>query len=539
MEQENKKINYFLYARKSSENEDRQVQSIDDQIHKLKELAENMNMPIVKIFTEAKSAKKPDNRPIFNDMIRQIENGRANGILCWQINRLSRNPVDSGKLSWMLQNNVIKSIQTIDRKYLPEDNVIIFSVESGAANQFILDLRRNTIRGIESKVEKGWLPALAPQGYMNELISKTIIKDPERFDVMRRVWDLMLTGKYSAIKILDIINNEWDYKTRKTKRAGGKAMSQSEIYRILKDPFYYGYFKYNGKLYEGKHEPMITMEEYERVQELLGRKTRSQSKTREFAFTGIIRCGYCGCQITAEEKTKYIKCDKENRTYTYYRCTRRKKEISCKEPSITLTELEKRLAQELDKITIPTQFKDWAVEIIKKLNEKEINDREKSYKIFDEKYIDLQKQLDNLTKLKLKELITDEEFTNKRKELQIEIIKIREKQKQNQDRGQHWIETMEKAFNFAAHARQVFLSTDDISIKREIISALGCHFKLQDGQLLVEPSEWLVSISDLAKISKNQMERLEPAILGEHKSKNRALDPALTQWGPIQTLVIN
>lgn len=531
METKSTKIKYFLYARKSSENEDRQIQSIDDQLRKLKELAKNMDLLIVGVFTESKSAKKPDNRPIFEDMIKQIEDGKADGILCWQINRLSRNPVDSGKLSWMLQNGVIQSIQTIDRQYRPEDNVIVFSVESGAANQFILDLRKNTIRGIESKIDKGWLPAYAPQGYLNDVVNKTITNDPERFDVIRRMWDLMLTGKYSATKILDIVNSEWGYKTRKTKRAGGKPMSQSEIYRILKDPFYYGYFKYNNKLYEGKHEPMISFEEYERVQEILGRKTRTQSKTRDFAFTGIIRCGYCGCQITAEEKTKYIKCDKENRTYTYYRCTRRKNDMACHEPSITLSELEKQLAKELDKITIPIQFKNWAVDVIKKLNEREINDREKSYEVLNTKYTDLQKQLDNLTKLKLKELITDEEFVTERKNLQTEIIKIREKQNQNQDRGQHWIEVMEKAFNFAAHAREVFSNTDDINVKREIISALGRGFKLQNRQLTLEPSEWLVPISDLAKISENQMKRLEPMLLGEHKSKNRALDPAIARWG--------
>ncbi|HOX10360.1 MAG TPA: recombinase family protein, partial [Candidatus Moranbacteria bacterium] len=93
-----KKIKYFLYARKSSENEDRQVQSIDDQVNRLKQLARDLNLDIKKIYTEAKSAKKPNNRPIFDEMMERIENGEANGILCWQINRLSRNPIDSGKI---------------------------------------------------------------------------------------------------------------------------------------------------------------------------------------------------------------------------------------------------------------------------------------------------------------------------------------------------------------------------------------------------------------------------------------------------------
>src|SRR3989344_3428546 len=140
MKDNTQKIKYFLYARKSSEGEDRQVQSIDDQINRLKQFAKDVNLDIKKIYTEAKSAKKPNNRPLFDEMIQKIEDGEADGILCWQINRLSRNPIDSGKLSWLLQRGVMKSIRTMDREYLPEDNVLIFSVESGVANQYILHL---------------------------------------------------------------------------------------------------------------------------------------------------------------------------------------------------------------------------------------------------------------------------------------------------------------------------------------------------------------------------------------------------------------
>ena len=197
MTKDNAKIKYFLYSRKSSESEDRQVQSIDDQINRLKRIADDLNIEVVKIYTEAKSAKKPNNRPIFDEMVERIEKGDASGILCWQINRLSRNPIDSGKLSWLLQRGVLKSIQTIDRQYLPEDNVLLFSVESDVANQYILDLSKNTKRGLQSKLEKGWQNGIAPLGYLNDKENKTIIIDPERFNLVRKMWDLMLTGNYT------------------------------------------------------------------------------------------------------------------------------------------------------------------------------------------------------------------------------------------------------------------------------------------------------------------------------------------------------
>src|SRR3989344_1439613 len=304
-------IRFFLYARKSSESEDRQVQSIGDQTDRLTKLAESENLEIVEILSEAKSAKNPDNRPIFTRMLERIEAGEANGILCWEINRLSRNPVDSGKIQWLSQQGILKSIRTITREYKPDDNALILSVESGSANQFILDLKRGVRRGLDSKLEKGQAPILAPLGYLN---TKTevrgenyIVKDPERFDVIRKMWDLMLGGNYNPPKILEMANNEWGLRPRKMKHRGCKPISRSTIYRIFTDPFYIGMFQYGGRTYQGKHEPMITLDEYDRVQLLLGREGKPRPKTHEFPFTGMIRCAECGSAITAIEKTKIIK----------------------------------------------------------------------------------------------------------------------------------------------------------------------------------------------------------------------------------------
>ena len=291
MNKDKQKIKYFLYARKSSENEDRQIQSIESQVDRLKEISKNLKLNIIETYEESKSAKKPDNRPIFEDMIKRIENGEAEGILCWQINRLSRNPIDSGKIGWLLQEGILKSIQTIDKEYLPEDNVLVFSVESGVANQFIIDLRKNVKRGIKAQAERGWRPGAAAPGY--KWIIKPnggrIIKDPERFLLIKKMWDLMLQGTYTPQQILKIANNEWGYKTKKTRKIGGNPLSRSSIYNIFADSFYSSEFEYprgSGNWYKGKHKPMITKAEFDQVQFLLGRKGRPRPKKHKFTFTG-------------------------------------------------------------------------------------------------------------------------------------------------------------------------------------------------------------------------------------------------------------
>lgn len=142
----NNMTRFVLYARKSSEREDRQVQSIDDQISYWKTKAQEEGIEIIKIYTEEKSAKTPYVRKAFQEMCEQISKGNIDGILCWKLDRISRNPIDTGAIQYMLQKGMIKRIITSDRVYHPEDSGLLFSVETGMANQYILDLSKNVKR---------------------------------------------------------------------------------------------------------------------------------------------------------------------------------------------------------------------------------------------------------------------------------------------------------------------------------------------------------------------------------------------------------
>src|SRR4030042_1543994 len=175
----------------------------------------------------------------------------------------------------------------------------------GMATQYSRDLRSMAFRNIRDKIAKGWRPGVAPLGYLNDMSKphgeREIIIDPERFDLIKKAWEMFLTGTCSVSKIHDIAKDEWGLRTRKMRRQGGKPMSLSQWYQLFSDPFYYGWFYFmepdeqkdnrERVLYKGSHTPMVTKAEYDRVQEILGRKGKPQPKTHEFSYSGLIRCG--------------------------------------------------------------------------------------------------------------------------------------------------------------------------------------------------------------------------------------------------------
>ena len=291
------KVNrYFIYCRKSSEDQDHQILSIESQRLELNKYAARENLTIISIKEEARSARSPG-RPVFNDLLARIRRGEADGILAWHPDRLARNALDGGQVIHLLDTGKLVDLRFPTYTFEnTSQGKFMLAIIFGQSKYQVDSLSENIRRGNRTKREKGWLPCCAPIGYMNsrfETGEKNIVPDQDRFSVLKRIWELFLSGGYSIPQLQEIAEHQLGLRTRKRKRRGGSPLCASGLYRVFSNPFYAGQIQHQDKWFPGKHEPMISVAQFERAQVLLGRPNRARPKTHKFAYTGLIRCGNC------------------------------------------------------------------------------------------------------------------------------------------------------------------------------------------------------------------------------------------------------
>ena len=340
---EPKKIKYCLYARKSTESEERQVLSIDSQIKEMLQLTDREGLEVVTMKRESHSAKETGQRPIFNEIIEELKQEKFNAILTWAPDRISRNAGDLGKIVDLMDAGKLHMIRTFGQTFGNNPNEKFLLMILGSQAKLENDNRGiNIKRGLRTRVEMGLWPGMAPIGYLNQKILDKkcqVIIDPDRAPIIRKMFEKMAYDKWSGRKIYHWLKFEINFKT-----IGNKNLSRGNIYRILQNTFYYGLFEYpekSGNFYTGKHESLVTKELFDKVQEHLKRDHMNR-EVREFAFTKLMNCGLCGSGITAQEKFKTLKSNGLTVRYVYYGCTRGK-DLHCKNPNMREEELVEQL----------------------------------------------------------------------------------------------------------------------------------------------------------------------------------------------------
>ncbi len=344
-------VRYCLYSRKSTESEERQVLSIESQVKEMLQLAERENLEVVEIKRESHSAKETGQRPIFNEIVDDLNQGKYNGILTWAPDRISRNAGDLGKMVDLMDAGKLHEIRTFSQKFSNNPNEKFLLTILGGQAKLENDNRGiNVKRGLRTRCEMGLWPGYPPLGYLNQkrMDKKCeLIVDPQRAPVIKQIFEKVANEKWSGRQVYNWLKFKLNFYTR-----GNKSLTLSGIYRILDNRFYYGLFEYPRKSdnwYEGKHTPLITQELWEKAQAQLTRDNIVR-ENKEFAFTKLFTCGYCGSGISAEEKWKPLK-DGTSAHYIYYGCSRAR-DRNCKNKYIREEELIEELLKIMDVVSI-------------------------------------------------------------------------------------------------------------------------------------------------------------------------------------------
>lgn len=322
---------YVLYARKSSEQDEKQALSIDSQVNEMLRIAERDELEIVDIRRESHSAKDSGQRPVFTEILKDIREGRFSGILTWAPDRLSRNAGDLGSLVDLMDQKLLVEIRTYGQKFTnsPSEKFLLMILCSQAKLEND-NKSENVKRGLRMRCEMGLWPAPALTGYLNEKrIDRKghVIVDPERAPVIKQMFEKVAYEKWSGRRVYHWLKFDMNFRSA----TSNKPLTLSNIYRLLQSPFYYGTFEYpakSGNWYTGKHTPIITKELFDAVQAQLKRDKITRGASKEFAFTRLMTCGLCGSGITAEEKYKTLKSTGLTVRYVYYGCTR-SRDIKC------------------------------------------------------------------------------------------------------------------------------------------------------------------------------------------------------------------
>lgn len=343
-------VRYCLYARKSSEDDERQALSIDSQVKEMTALAQGEGLLVTDIRRESHSAKSSNTRAVFNELVSDVRKGLFNGILTWSPDRMSRNAGDLGMLVDLMDNGYLKEIRTHSQALTnsPNDKFLLMILCSQAKlendNRGI-----NVKRGQRTKCEMGFRPNFAPLGYVNDYYSgkgmKKVFIDKDRGPIIREMFERVAYEGYSGRDVYDWLKDKTTLRSR-----NGNTLNLSVIYHMLNNPYYCGLFEYGGKWYKGEYESIIPRELFDAVQKKMIVPKKSKPGTKQFDFTRMFKCGGCGSGITAQERIKRLKSG-ELKRYVYYHCTQFN-DYDCREPYIREERLVEQLSELLKQVAV-------------------------------------------------------------------------------------------------------------------------------------------------------------------------------------------
>ncbi len=464
---------FFIYTRKSTDDKDRQVRSISDQLAELKDLALKEQIDVVDVFVEKQTAKIPG-RPVFNEMLERMEKGEASGILAWHPDRLARNSVDGGKIIYLVDTEIIQDLKFSTFWFDPTpQGKFMLSIAFSQSKYYVDNLSENIKRGHRNKVKDGIWPQMAPLGYVNK--NRKIVSDENIAPLIKKTFEAYSSGSFTLRELRDKFNGLG------LKRKSGKELAVSNYQKLLKNPIYTGLMLYNGEIHEGKHEPIITKKLFDSVQEVMMRKSKPHSKgLKPFLYRGFFRCGECGCFITTETQ----------KGHNYLRCTKRKNPCSQKytREEIITSEIQK----EIKKVSLPDDWTSWMLAE----NRKDMESEAQSSTLFaDNTKADislLDSKIEKLMNAYLENALSLDEYRDMKNKLVNEKQLLKEKLSAFEQKANSRFELTEKFLKFNVELANECTKEEKLHLYKKV----GSNFQIKDRTVFFEPRGAWRTLSD-------------------------------------------
>jgi DNA invertase Pin-like site-specific DNA recombinase len=478
-------MRYILYARKSTEEDDRQVLSIEAQLVELQEYAAKEKLEIVASFQEAKTAKEPG-RIKFAEMLLLIERGKADGIISWHPDRLARNSVDGGTIIHFVDRGLIKSLKFPTFWFEPTpQGLFMLNIAFGQSKYFVDNLRENVKRGLRQKIRNGVWPGWAPVGYLNNPKTRMIDIDSSKASKVKKMFELYATGNYTLHSIAN-----W-CKENGLRGNLGKQLVIANIQKNLQNVFYLGLMKWKGEIFEGQHEPLISKKLFDKCQEVMAKRGKVQEvRKHNFAFLGFLKCASCGCSITAEKQ----------KGHNYYRCTKKKGPYQEKH-YLREEALTEQIISYLRKVSLSSQDTEKVLAALDTEQDKARESSQAEVGVLKKQLAQIEAKLQKLLDIYLADALSTEEYAAKKERLLSEKIRIEEKITEIEQKGLSWLEPA-REFVLSLNQAAKLIEEDNLSEMTTFLKNIGANHILRNRQFVFEPKIQYKRAAELGEATK-------------------------------------
>lgn len=478
----------LLFCRVSSKEQEETGYSLPAQEKLLKEYSEKKQLITSKIFSLSESASGKKQREIFLEMIRYSEKNNINLIICEKVDRLTRNLKDAVSINDWVNKNPERQVHFVKENFIlskdsRSNEKFIWSIKVSVAQYYIDNLSEEVKKGQIEKVIQGWLPTKPPLGYktVGGKGHKIHILDEHKSPLVKKMFELYATEMYSLKRLTEIMHTEG------LRSNTGKRLCKSRIHQLLHDPFYTGKNRWNGKLYDGKHEPLVTDDLFNLVQKILSGKTTPKYKKHVYLFSGLMRCYECKGTITWEIQRGHI----------YGHCNHYR---NCKQSTWSKQdEVEKKLIEVIASLKIKSiRLNEWIRKALKEHHKDQKKYNEASTNELQQREKQLQKRLDALYDDKLDGKITQQFYDHKYQVYNSELSMLKEKLGKQDKNNVKYIKLGLNFYDLTQKGKEIFLKAK-LDQKRFFIKLIFKELYLDEGILTFKFTKAFEILSGISK----------------------------------------